>query len=400
MSTCSEQSSQSVSRSGAPVIGALMFENFACTLAVMSFVGLLGPVAQGLGLAPWQVGLAATIGGLTWVVLARPWGAASDRLGRRPILLQGLAGFALSHFLMCLFVVLALKYSLPVWASFLGLLILRGAAGAFYAAVPTTGAALIADLVPPMNRAGTLGKLGAAGAVGMVLGPGLAGILASYSLTLPLMITTVLPLLSLAVLWRWLPSAAPSSDSNTTPLKMTDQRLRGPMTVAFIAIFSLTVSQIVAGFFALDRLGLDPASGAKTAGVSLTLSGLAMILAQMSVRRLGWSSMRLIALGGLLAAGGFLSVLLADTAIALWAGYFVAALGLGWMLPAAAAQAANAVSPVEQGSAAGTIGAASGLAIMAAPFIGTVAYDIDPRAPYALIAALLCTGIWLGRSRS
>lgn len=31
----------------------LMFETFVCTLAVMSFVALVGPLARKLGLAPW-----------------------------------------------------------------------------------------------------------------------------------------------------------------------------------------------------------------------------------------------------------------------------------------------------------------------------------------------------------
>ncbi|EIE45585.1 TPA: MFS transporter, partial [Pseudomonas aeruginosa] len=36
----------------------LMFETFVCTLAVMSFVALVGPLARKLGLAPWQAGAA------------------------------------------------------------------------------------------------------------------------------------------------------------------------------------------------------------------------------------------------------------------------------------------------------------------------------------------------------
>lgn len=45
----------------------LMFENFVCTLSMMSFVALIGPIARLLGLAPWQTGMAVTVGGLAWV---------------------------------------------------------------------------------------------------------------------------------------------------------------------------------------------------------------------------------------------------------------------------------------------------------------------------------------------
>ncbi|HBO5589937.1 TPA: MFS transporter, partial [Pseudomonas aeruginosa] len=63
----------------------LMFETFVCTLAVMSFVALVGPLARKLGLAPWQAGAAVTVGGIAWMLAARPWGIASDRHGRRRI---------------------------------------------------------------------------------------------------------------------------------------------------------------------------------------------------------------------------------------------------------------------------------------------------------------------------
>ena len=52
----------------------LMFENCVCTLSMMSFVALIGPIARLLGLAPWQAGMAVTVGGLAWVLLARRWG--------------------------------------------------------------------------------------------------------------------------------------------------------------------------------------------------------------------------------------------------------------------------------------------------------------------------------------
>lgn len=69
----------------------LMFETFVCTIAVMSFVAVIGPVTRVLGLAPWQVGAAVTVSGITWLLFARSWGAASDRHGRRRALLRGLA---------------------------------------------------------------------------------------------------------------------------------------------------------------------------------------------------------------------------------------------------------------------------------------------------------------------
>lgn len=183
----------------------LMFETFVCTLAVMSFVALVGPLARKLGLAPWQAGAAVTVGGIAWMLAARPWGIASDRHGRRRILLGGLAGFALSYASLCLFIVLALHWTLPTLLAFAGIVLLRGLAGGFYAAVPACTAALVADHVEAQRRAAALAGLGAASAIGMVIGPGLAGLLATHGLVLPLLVTGALPLVALLALWRWLP---------------------------------------------------------------------------------------------------------------------------------------------------------------------------------------------------
>ncbi len=186
----------------------LMFETFVCTLAVMSFVALVGPLARKLGLAPWQAGAAVTVGGIAWMLAARPWGIASDRHGRRRILLGGLAGFALSYGSLCLFIVLALHWTLPTLLAFAGIVLLRGLAGGFYAAVPACTAALVADHVEAQRRAAALAGLGAASAIGMVIGPGLAGLLATHGLVLPLLVTGALPLVALlaALLAWWIPA--------------------------------------------------------------------------------------------------------------------------------------------------------------------------------------------------
>ncbi|WP_414986509.1 MFS transporter [Acidovorax sp.] len=376
----------------------LMFETFTCTLTMMSFVALIGPIARVLGLAPWQAGLAVTVGGVTWVLFARSWGAASDRRGRRRVLLQGVGGFALAYAALCAFMVAALRHPPPVWLAFAGVVALRGTAGGFYAAVPATGAALVADHVAPDRRAGAMATLGAASGVGMMAGPGIAGALAAHSLELPLLITALLPFIALGVMWRWLPRAERHAAPDAATLRITDARLRRPLAVAFAAMFSVAIAQVVVGFFALDRLHLDAAAAARAAGMALTVVGVALILAQLLVRSLGWPPHRLIRIGGVVSAMGFGSLLFAHTQAALWGGYFVAAAGMGWVFPSVTALAANAVQAHEQGATAGTVGAAHGLGMIAGPLVGTLVYDIDPGAPYALIAVLLAlAALWPGR---
>lgn len=367
----------------------LVFETFACTLAMMSFVALVGPIARVLGLAPWQAGTTVTVGGIAWVLLARVWGAASDRHGRRRILLRGLGGFVVSYLTLCLFVVLALQWLPPAWLAFVGVVLLRGIAGGFYAAVPATSAALVADHVEPQRRAHAMAGLGAASAVGMVVGPGMAGLLAVYGLALPLVLTALLPLLALLVMWHWLPRNERPQPLDTPPLRLADARLRRPLVLAFAAMFSVTIAQVTVGFFALDQLQLDATAAARVSGIALTAVGVALILAQLLLRRLDWPPQRLIRAGGLVSALGFAAVFFANSATLLWAAYFVAAAGMGWVFPSVSALAANAVQAHEQGAAAGTLGAAHGVGMIVGPLAGTLVYELHPGAPCVLIAVLL-----------
>ncbi|WP_263140248.1 MFS transporter [Pseudomonas sp. RIT-PI-AD] len=379
-------------------LAPLMFETFACTVAVMSFVALVGPLARVLGLAPWQAGATVTVAGIAWLLFSRAWGTASDRLGRRRIILLGLAGFVLSYTALCAFVVLALRGQPPGWLAFAGILVLRGLAGAFYAAVPATAAALLADHVPPQRRTAAMASLGATSATGMIAGPGLAGWLAGFDLSLPLYVTVALPMLALLVLWRWLPRHERRAPSDTAPLRITDMRLRRPLVVGFAAMSAVTIAQVTVGFFALDRLQLAPADAARAAGIALTTVGVALILSQLLVRSLAWPPARLISVGGILSALGFGAVLFVHDAPGLWATYFVAAAGMGWVFPAVSALAVNAVHPHEQGSAAGTLSAAHGLGMIVGPLLGTLVYEVDSRAPYLLVAVLLLLAVcWPSR---
>jgi len=387
----------------APAFGLrpLLFASMACTMAMMAFVAVVGPVARVLGLQPWQAGLTVTVSGALWMLLARAWGAASDRRGRRPVLLFGVGGVCAAYLLMCLAIDAALRTLPGVLWSFLALVLTRGAVGGFYAAIPAVGQALIADHEPPQRRAAAMASLGSASALGLVLGPAAAAWLARYGLSAPLYGMAVLPLLAWLVLWRALPRQPPRAATGLSPIHIADARLRRPMAVAFVAMFAVGIAQITVGFFALDRLGLDAAAAARVAGIALTLVGVALVLSQLLVRRLALTPARMIRIGGLVAACGFAAALWVDTAVSLWACYFVSAAGMGWIFPAFSALAANSVQPHEQGTTAGSIGAAQGLGMVFGPLIGTLLYAAGPAVPYLLVAAmLLLMALWPVARRS
>lgn len=375
-----------------PGLPALVLAALIGTMAMMSFVAVIGPVVRLLGLSEWHAGLSVTAAGVLWMLAARRWGQLSDRIGRKRVLLLAMGAYTGVYLALAMFIDVALQVTPPVVVSVLVLVGARGLIGLFYAAVPPTAAALIADQAPAGQRTQFLARLGSANALGMVLGPAAAGWLAYTHLSLALYVAALLPLLALALLaWR-LPSTAPAaaaSSARRTPLRRLDRRLRLPQLAAFLGMVSVTIAQVTVGFFAIDRLGLAAAEGARMAGIALTAVGVGLILAQALVMKLEVPPRRWIVLGALIAGIGFASVAAVQQSWQLPAAYALAAFGMGFVFPSFQALAADAVQAHEQGAAAGTVAAAQGLGMVVGPMLGTLLYRGGPSLPYLLVGVLL-----------
>ncbi|MET0889848.1 MAG: MFS transporter, partial [Stenotrophomonas maltophilia] len=195
--------------SSRPVVSglpALVSAALLGTMAMMAFVSVIGPVVRVLGLAEWHAGLSVTAAGVLWMLSARRWGALSDRIGRKRVLLIALAAYAAIYVALAVFVDVALTSPPAIWISVLVLVGTRALVGLFYAAVPPTAAAIIADQAAPGQRGSVMAKLGTANALGMVLGPAAAGWIAYQNLSLTLYVAALLPLLSLLMIWWRLPN--------------------------------------------------------------------------------------------------------------------------------------------------------------------------------------------------
>lgn len=374
------------------------------TMAMMAYVAVIGPAVRRLGLPEWVAGLSVTAGGVCWVLLARGWGRTSDRVGRKPVLLVGLGAFALVYLGMALGIDLALRGFLGSAAVVALLVVSRAGVGAFYAAVPPTAAAVIADHTAPAERGPVMARLGSANALGMVAGPAAAGWLASHDLGLALYAAAVLPALAFVLIALRLPAHAPVARPAGPPggpggqggpggkggIALGDARLRLPLATAFVAMASVAVAQVVVGFFAIDRFGLRAEEGARVAGLALTAVGCALMVSQQLVMRLKQvPPLRWVWVGALISGLGFSSVYWAHSQPGLLVAYGVAAFGMGFIFPTFQSMAANAVQAHEQGAAAGNLSAAQGLGMVLGPIVGTAMYQLAPGAPYLLVGGAL-----------
>ena len=123
-------------------------------------------------------------------------GALSDSYGRRPVLLVGFSGLAIT------FLATAVVQSLAM------LVVIRLIGGGMQANLSVANA-YVADITPPEERARRFGMLGAMFGVGFILGPVLGGLLGDISLRLPFFVAGSLAMVNLAYGCFVLPESLP-----------------------------------------------------------------------------------------------------------------------------------------------------------------------------------------------
>lgn len=159
---------------------------------IVQFKGGDAPAAASL------YGIFAAVWALMQFVFAPLVGAASDKFGRRPIILLSNFGLGIDYILMALAPNLA-------WL-FIGRVI-SGITASTY----PTALAYIADVTEPDRRAAKFGMLGAAFGIGFVVGPAIGGLLGGIDLRLPFWIAAALSLANAAYGYFVLPESLPKA---------------------------------------------------------------------------------------------------------------------------------------------------------------------------------------------
>ena len=120
-----------------------------------------------------HVTLLTSVYALMQLLFAPVWGRWSDRIGRRPLLLLGIAGFVMAQVLFGLATSLWLLYA----ARILG--------GILSSATLPVSAAYVADLTTEQERSRGMAWLGTAVSLGQSVGPVLGGVLFIWQINAP-----------------------------------------------------------------------------------------------------------------------------------------------------------------------------------------------------------------------
>ena len=293
-------------------------------------------------------------------------GALSDRYGRRPVLLLGFCGLALSFFVTAM--------ATALWM----LIVVRLFSGAMQSNAAVANA-YVADISAPEERAKRFGMLGAMFGIGFILGPMLGGLLGGIDLQLPFFVAGSLALVNLLYGWFVLPESLPPERRRAfqwraaNPLASLRSLLElkgvgmlvGVIACTGLAQFVLYTCWVLYGTF---KFGWGPTEN----GWSLAAVGVISVIVQGGLlgpllKRFGT---RRLALMGLLSST--IAYLLYGAVSQGWMMYAVIALNLlGFTVQATTnAMVSAAASADTQGQTMGSVSSLNSLTAVIAPLIG------------------------------
>ncbi|MBB1079038.1 MFS transporter [Limosilactobacillus sp. STM2_1] len=205
-------------------------------------------------------------------------GRISDKVGRKPMLVWGLLIYAIAEFVFAL--------AQHLWIFDLS----RAVNGLSAAMFVPTSMALAADITSEKDRAKVIGWLSAAFSGGLILGPGLGGILAHVNYKFPFWVAGILGLISTVVAWYFLPhdedELFKSATKNPENELLTGgwSRVKQIMTPTLVTLFGMIFVAAfgLAGFESIYSLYVNEVHNFDLGAIALvlTLNGIISLVLQ------------------------------------------------------------------------------------------------------------------------
>lgn len=370
----------------------LLLTGVACTGMGQSIVfAVLPPLGRSIGLSDQRVVTVFLVSAVFWVLLVPFWGRLSDRLGRKPFVLIGLSGFAVSMFLFAFSIHLGIVGTLSGLALYALIIGTRSIYGLIGSATPGAAQGYIADRTTARERTAGVAGFSAAFGLGAILGPGVGGAASAIGPLAPLYASAALAAVMVVLIAVFLPErTAPIGRARPRmTLNMRDKRLR-PFLLFGLAfgIVNAVIIQTI-GFYMLDILKLATKDAAQFVGIGLMASSMASLFSQLVlVQRFELPPHLLMRVGPALILAGHGLIALSSEFGPIVFGLVLSGFGSGMAIPGFTAAASLAVGPEEQGSAAGLTNSASASGFVIAPLIGFSLYDFSERGPFLMTSAL------------
>jgi MFS transporter, DHA1 family, multidrug resistance protein len=367
----------------------LTFVLFVVMLGYGIIIPILPFYIEGMGAGGTELGLLVASYAVMRLICGPIWGGLSDRVGRKPVLLVGILGYAVTMVWFGL--------ADTLWMLFAA----RILSGVLSSATAPTTMAFIGDSTPAKERGGGMGLLGAAGGVGTIIGPVLGGFLAGESLATPFFLAAGLSVLSLVLAAIFLPESLPAElrESKLEKQKLIDLKSWGRaihspigslLTMTFISTCGLMIFANVFGLYALEKFDFGP----DDVGVMMMVLGLVSAVAQGLLAgpvTKKWGDETVIK-GGLLATAlGFGLMLLANTYVTVLLATAFFALTVALQVPALTSLTSRRAT-IPQGIAMGLSNSFVSLGRIVGPVLGGTILDVNLNLPYLCGAAVMLAG--------
>lgn len=368
---------------------------------------VLPAIGRSIGIADSMVAAIFSLSSLLWAVASPLWARELDKRGRKPLMIVGLAGFAVSMVLCGLVVSAGLAHSASPTIIFGFFLVCRAIFGLFGSATTPASQTYIAERTCPADRTRMMSSLAGASSLGTVVGPVVAPlfIIGVFGFAGPLYAFALIATTMLIVVARYLDESPVLA---TKPPLRTDKAVGKPLWLRsnfapFIAYgFLLLVCQN-ALTQTLGFLIIDKASKALPELPSPTVLRIAQ--GHIEIAMVGGALASLLALWGLIplfrmtpkallrwgaglaSLGSILVAISPDYSIAI-IGYALSSLGFALGRPAFIVGASLSVPMKEQARVAGAIGAVNGVNVLFAPFAVRL-YELFAPGPFILESVVL-----------
>ena len=172
----------------------LIFSEFLVCLGISIVIPVMPFLRNELNLSGFDMGVMNALFAFAQFIASPIIGRISDQIGRKPIILLGLFLFTVSEYLF------AITNQLLVFD------VSRIIGGISAAMIVPTEMALAADITTKKYRARAIGWLSAAFSGGLILGPGLGGLLANIDYKLPFWFAGTLGIISMIAMYFMLPT--------------------------------------------------------------------------------------------------------------------------------------------------------------------------------------------------
>ena len=364
---------------------------FAVMFLVMAGFGIIIPVlpfyAEDLGASPTQLGFLMAVYSLTQLLFAPMWGRVSDRIGRKPVIMIGILGLAISFFLTGI--------STELWMLFVA----RILGGILSSANMPTAMAYVADITTPENRSKGMGIIGAATGLGFVFGPAIGGIFSKVSLSTPFYVAGTLSLVTFFVVWFLLKESLTVENRNQHHSEKTSiwREFNGTQSMLFFLqlFISLSLAGLEATFayFAAVKANI----GTVELGYIFMIMGLASAFVQGGLigrftKMFGEGVV--ITSGIIISAIGFFLILFTQNFLTAAIFLTIFGIGNGVIRPTISALLTK-TSDTGHGGKTGLLSSFDSLGRIIGPIVGGLLYEISIGLPYisgvviSMIALLL-----------